>query len=99
LGTTRIKNQISDAKPTIGNDHINQGYFLKHIGRLPVFGQTDEMSFLFRNNTCTPPYTLSGRLGLSINLTTSEYCKTTADPFCKISQSVLLTTTRPEHLS
>jgi len=36
LGTTRIKNQISDINPMIGSSHISQGYFLLHATTPPV---------------------------------------------------------------
>jgi hypothetical protein len=55
LGITRIKNQISDKRPTTGNSHINQGYFLKRPVRLPGFGQVDETSLFFPNGISKPP--------------------------------------------
>jgi len=49
FGNTRIRNHISDNNPTIGNVHINQGYFLL------VFGRTDGMRFPFKNGILVPP--------------------------------------------
>ena len=38
FGITRIKNQISEKSPMMGNTHISHGYFLWLIIGLPVFG-------------------------------------------------------------
>ena len=50
FGITRIRNQISDNIPAMGNTHINQQYFLLCLRYLPVFGQTDTIRFFLRND-------------------------------------------------
>jgi len=62
LGITRIKNQISDSNPAIGNSQINQQYFLFRFAvrrpaeiYLSVFGHINEASFAFFRRICAPP--------------------------------------------
>jgi len=56
FGITRIKNQISDIRPAIGNIHINQRYFVLLCKGLPVLGQKWAW-FLFGDCICLPPDT------------------------------------------
>jgi hypothetical protein len=71
FGSTRIKNQISDNRPTMGHTHISQEYFLLRPGYSPVFGhcrgvwagclpsravrETDEVDFIFLDSIFAPP--------------------------------------------
>jgi len=43
FGITRIKNQISENSPRMGNTHINQRYFLPLLRGLPVFGHLPDV--------------------------------------------------------
>jgi hypothetical protein len=56
FGITRIKNQISDTRPAMGNIHINQRYFVLLFKDLPVLGHK-LTRFLFGDCIYLPPDT------------------------------------------